>query len=281
MIAELRHLRAPARRGEALDRVHPPGRHAPADDDQPVRHPHLGRQHPGPAQPDAGVGDRGGALSTTRSTASATTWWSRCRPSRSAWGSPAQDVVDLPGEEGGRRPRRRPPPSSSFDVGQVYRVLKHNDSLVLFRQMQEPSRRAAGVYIPPTTEALVLDMTRSDQAAAGRQGSRCPPCCRCPTTATGAAWAPTGAAFWFDQATNFAMTERGLAFYVTEWRYENNRESIDQQAGLPRRAQPRRARGQRGGAARHRTSGAAFGVVADPVAPARLLHQPPQARWAR
>ena len=108
----------------------------------------------------------------------------------------------------------------------------------------------------PSTEAVVVDLRDPDQAAPGRARWCCP---RWPLPyyrywcGMGAYWG----GFWFQEVASFAMTEQGFAFFVSEWRYEDNRSDDDQQAAVPRRAQPRRARGEREGAARHATSGAA------------------------
>ena len=59
---ELRHVPAPERRGAPIDRVHPSGDDAAADDDQPVRHAHLDREPARPGQPTGGVDRRAGPL---------------------------------------------------------------------------------------------------------------------------------------------------------------------------------------------------------------------------
>ena len=107
-------------------------------------------------------------------------------------------------------------------MGQVYRVLKHDKSLVLFRQKQGPTR-ARACYVPPSTEALVVDMRDPGQPRlAGKVAL--------PTLALPyyRYWCGMGAywgGFWFEDAASFAMTERGSPSTSSEWRYENNRPS--------------------------------------------------------
>ena len=110
------------------------------------------------------------------------------------WGSPSQDLATFRVKKAGGD-MENAPVLAKFEVGQVYRVLKHNDSsLVLFRQIQNPRNdpTAACTY-PPTTEALVVDMRNPASPAPGGQGQGAHDERRA-TTPTGAAWAPTTAA---------------------------------------------------------------------------------------
>jgi Beta propeller domain/LVIVD repeat len=135
------------------------------------------------------------------------------------WGSPSQDLATFRVKKAGGD-MENAPVLAKFEVGQVYRVLKHNDSsLVLFRQLQDPRNTPmAGVYYPPTTEALVVDMRNP---AAPRLAGKV----KVPMMSVGyyPYWCGMGAyygGFWFGQENNFATTERGLAFYTSEYQYE-------------------------------------------------------------
>ena len=86
------------------------------------------------------------------------------------WGNPNQDLATFRVKKAGGD-LENAPVLAKFDVGQVYRVLKHNDSsLVLFRQLQDRQHAEARHLLPPTTEALVVDMRNPAAPAAGRQG---------------------------------------------------------------------------------------------------------------
>jgi hypothetical protein len=136
-----------------------------------------------------------------------------------SWGSPNQDLASFRVRKAGGD-LENTPVLASFEVGQVYRVLKHNDSsLVLFRQLQDPRNAPnSGIYYPPSTEALVVDMRNP---AAPRLAGKV----KVPTMNVGyyPYWCGMGAyygGFWFDQESNFATTERGLAFYSSEYVYQ-------------------------------------------------------------
>jgi hypothetical protein len=154
-------------------------------------------------------------------------------------------------------------PLASFDVGGVYRVLKHEHSLVLFRQNQKVDPRT-GVPSQPSTEAVVVDLRDpSKPRLAGKV-----------TLSTLSVpyylyWCGLGAywgGFWFDNVASFAMTDRGFAFYVAEWRYENNQSSmVNRLIFLDVRDPdaPTVSEKQLPGS----YEWGAFGMVADPVAP--------------
>ncbi len=156
------------------------------------------------------------------------------------------------------------PVLATFEAGQVYRVLKHDRSLVLFRQKQSIDPRT-GVYVPPTSEALVVDLR--DPASPRMAGK-----VELPTLAVPyyPYWCGMGAywgGFWFDNVANFAMTERGFAFYVSEWRYENGQSSMTSKLlfldvrdpDAPAASEEKLPDGYEWGS---------FGVVADPAEPA-------------
>ena len=137
-----------------------------------------------------------------------------------SWGNPAQDVMTFRVKKAGGD-LDSAVSLKSFDIGQIFRVLKHKDSLVLFRQLQDPrSNPQTGQYFPPTTEALVVDMRNpAEPRLAGKVAV--------PTVAVPyyRYWCGVDAywgGFWFDQEPSFAMTDRGFAFYASEWLYDNN-----------------------------------------------------------
>ena len=86
------------------------------------------------------------------------------------WGNPSQDVATFRVKKaGGDLETRRC--WRSFEVGQVYRVLKHNDSsLVLFRQLQDPatSRAPACTTRPPPRRWWSTCATRPTPRLAGK-----------------------------------------------------------------------------------------------------------------
>jgi hypothetical protein len=132
-----------------------------------------------------------------------------------SWGSPAQDVMTFRVKKAGGD-LEDAVTIKSFDIGQIFRVLKHKDSLVLFRQTPDPRANGkGGVYYPPMTEALVLDMRNpAEPRLAGKT--------KVPTAALPyyRYWCGVDAywgGFWFDQDTTFAMVDRGLVFYAAEW----------------------------------------------------------------
>ena len=114
-------------------------------------------------------------------------------------------------------------PLAVFEVGQVYRVLKHDKSLVLFRQKQKVDPRT-GVYQPPSSEAVVVDL--SNPAAPKMAGKVALPTLAVPYyrfwCGVGAYWG----GFWFQDVASFAMTEQGFAFFISEWRGEGGRPPI-------------------------------------------------------
>jgi hypothetical protein len=180
-----------------------------------------------------------------------------------AWGSPSQDVMTFRVKKAGGD-LDGAAAIKEFDIGQIFRVLKHDDSLVLFRQIQNPQVGSKGEYVPPTTEALILDLRNPvEPRLAGRV--------KVPTVSVPyyRYWCGMGAywgGFWFDQETNFAMTKRGLAFYVTEYRYENNQSTYVQKLVFLDVRNPDAPTVSEAALPASDEWGA-FGVVADPVDP--------------
>jgi hypothetical protein len=132
------------------------------------------------------------------------------------YGGPSQDVATFRVKKAGGS-LDEAPSLASFEVGQIYRVLKHDNALVLFRQVLK-SQTPGGMYVPPTTEALVVDLRNPLQPRlAGKVAV--------PLMNIGyyPYWCGLGAywgSYWFAYENNFATTERGLAFYTSEYRYE-------------------------------------------------------------
>ena len=135
-----------------------------------------------------------------------------------AWGSVSQDVATFRVKKAGGAAVDEAPAVWSLDVGQVYRTFKHDNSLVLFRQVQDPKTDPQrGVYVPPSTEALVIDMRNP---AAPRLAGRT----KVPMLSFGyyPYWCGMSAywgGYWFDQQNNFAATDRGLVFYNNQYEY--------------------------------------------------------------
>ena len=111
--------------------------------------------------------------------------------------------------------------SKSIDIGQVSQVYKHDNSLVLMRQVSNGRYdQNTGQYVPPRSEALVMDFRDpANPRLAGRVAI--------PMVNSGyyRFWCGTGAywgGFWFDHQQNFATTSQGLAFYTQEWKQRGN-----------------------------------------------------------
>jgi hypothetical protein len=132
-----------------------------------------------------------------------------------AWGNPAQDVMTFRVKKAGGD-LDDAPVLKSFDVGQIFRVLKHDSSLVLFRQVADPrSKPSTGTYFPPTTEALIVDMT--NPAAPRMAGKVSVPTLAVPYYRYWCGMDAYWGGFWFDQNAAFAMVDRGFAFYASDW----------------------------------------------------------------
>jgi hypothetical protein len=182
-----------------------------------------------------------------------------------AWGNPAQDVVTFRVKKAGGNADEAPV-LASFDIGRVYRTFKHTDSLVLFRQVSDGKVDQMGNYIPPSTEAVVVDLR--NPAAPRLAGRVTVPVLQVPFyrfwCGMGAYWG----GFWFDEVENFALTERGLAFQVSEWRYENNQGfAVNKLVFLDLRDPDAPKVSEETLPATNAYEWGAFGMVADPVAP--------------
>jgi hypothetical protein len=140
-----------------------------------------------------------------------------------AWGNPSQDVLTFRVKKAGGN-LDEAPVLGSLDVGRVYRVFKHDNSLVLFRQLSEGRIDERGNYLPPSTEAVVMDLR--NPAAPRLAGRVAVPVLQVPYYRFWCGMSAYWGGFWFDQVENFALTERGLAFQVSEWRLESGKETV-------------------------------------------------------
>jgi hypothetical protein len=135
-----------------------------------------------------------------------------------AWGSASQDVATFRVRKAGGPAVDDAPVLKSFDVGQVYRVFKHNESLVLFRQVNNQRVDAGGVYVPPSSEALVVDMR--DPANPRLAGRTSMPILNFGYYRFWCGMSAYWGSYWFDQSSDFAITDRGLAFYSNQYEYQ-------------------------------------------------------------
>jgi hypothetical protein len=106
---------------------------------------------------------------------------------------------------------------ASFRVGQVSRVIKSGDKLVLFRTVHAAKDgRGGGEYVPPETVALVYDL--ADPRDPKRGGTVRLPQETMPyyRFACGGYWG----GYWFDQGSNFTETEHGLVFLTQVWNHD-------------------------------------------------------------
>jgi hypothetical protein len=105
-------------------------------------------------------------------------------------------------------------PAATFSVGQVQRVIKHGERLVLFREARR-AKYDQGGYVPSQVEAVIYDLRDPTKPrAAGRVAI---PAMSVPYArfycGVGAYWG----GYWFDQAADWATTDRGLVFFTEEY----------------------------------------------------------------
>jgi hypothetical protein len=182
-----------------------------------------------------------------------------------AWGNPTQDVLTFRVKRAGGNVDEAPI-VKSIDIGRVYRVLKHSNRLVLFRQVTEGRVDSRGMFIPPTTEAVVLDF--SDPTNPRLAGRVIVPVLQVPYYRFWCGMDAYFGGFWFDQVNNFAITERGIAFQVSEWRYEDNKSwAINKLVFLDLRDADAPQVSEQGLPDSQAYEWGTFGMVADPMAP--------------
>ncbi|HEY0715470.1 MAG TPA: beta-propeller domain-containing protein, partial [Polyangia bacterium] len=133
-----------------------------------------------------------------------------------SWGWVSDDVTSFRVRKAGGD-LENAPVLKTMTFGQVSRVLKHDNSLVLFRQAAlAPDGSQPNVAGPPGNEALVLDF--STPAAPRVAGKVTVPTMSVPYyrfwCGMGAYWG----GYWFGQENNFATTSDGFTFLSTEWR---------------------------------------------------------------
>ncbi len=183
----------------------------------------------------------------------------------SAWGNPGQDLLTFRVKKAGGN-LDEAPIVASLDVGRVYRVLKHDSSLVLFRQLDQGRVDQRGIYLPPTNEAVVLDLT--DPTRPRLAGRISVPLLQVPYYRFWCGMDAYFGGFWFDQVNNFAMTERGLAFQVSEWRSDNDRSwMVNKLVFLDLRDPDAPAVSEQALPDTGSYEWGSFGMVADPMAP--------------
>ncbi len=119
-------------------------------------------------------------------------------------------------------------PVASFAVGQVSRVVKHGNKLVMFRTIQpdKPAVPVAGPqpYVPPSTEAFVYDLSNPARPVPGGR-------VKIPTQVMpyyrfycGMGW---WGGYWFDNnGSNWASTDAGLVFFSREYRPSGNTQTL-------------------------------------------------------
>ena len=105
-------------------------------------------------------------------------------------------------------------PVATFRLGQVTRVLKHGNKLVLFRQ-KRAAEKARGEYIPATNEALVMDL--SDPTKPVAAGVVDLPANVEPEYRFWCGTGGYGGGYWFDQSNNWVATDTGLVFLQSDW----------------------------------------------------------------
>jgi hypothetical protein len=106
-------------------------------------------------------------------------------------------------------------PVATFAVGQVQSVVKHKDQLVLFRMTQN-AKVQGGVYVPPTTVALVYDL--SDPTHPVRGGEATLPQQVMPYYRFWCGWGGYWGSFWFDDSSStWVDTDGAIVFITQDW----------------------------------------------------------------
>jgi len=101
---------------------------------------------------------------------------------------------------------------ASFRIGQVSRVLKHENSLLLFRYVVPEKISATGQYVPPTQEVVVMDMT--DPTKPRLAGSTPMPNNVYPYYQY---WCGGYGGYWFDSQNNWVSTTSGVVMLSQSW----------------------------------------------------------------
>jgi len=105
-------------------------------------------------------------------------------------------------------------PVATFRLGQITRVIKHGEKLVLFRQKWSPNKDPNN-FVPPSNEALVMDLRDPTKPVAA--GSLALPQNLEPQyrfwCGVGGYWG----GYWFDQSSNWVTTATGLVFLQSDW----------------------------------------------------------------
>jgi hypothetical protein len=101
---------------------------------------------------------------------------------------------------------------ATFRIGQVNQVLKHENSLLLFRFVQGEKIGATGQYVPPTQEVVVMDMT--DPAKPKLAGSTPMPSNVYPYYQY---WCGGYGGYWFDNQNNWVSTTSGIVMLSQDW----------------------------------------------------------------
>ncbi len=154
------------------------------------------------------------------------------------------------------------PAVASFRLGQVTRVVKHGNNLVLFRTIYTPKRSPA-VYVEPANEALVMDL--SDPAAPKVAGSITLPRNLQPEYRFWCGGGGYWGGYWFDQTNNWVSTNDALVFLNSDWEGGPNKPRM--QLNVLSLAVPGRPSLQQVTVQGDLWEGL-FGLVADPVDPA-------------
>lgn len=124
---------------------------------------------------------------------------------------------------------------ASFSVGQVQRVLKHGNKLVLFRYLPyDPNNKKSGYYGYRDTEVVIYDL--SVPTAPKLVGQTPLPASVMPYYYFWCGdWGYRGG-YWFDQSSNFTTIDGGVVFLSYSYDYTTNkstRELIFLDLGVP------------------------------------------------
>lgn len=106
-------------------------------------------------------------------------------------------------------------PVASFRLGQVTRVLKHGEKLVLFRTIWPASSNEPKFVGEPANEALVMDL--SDPTKPRPAGTLRLPQSLQPEYRFWCGVGGYGGGYWFDQANNWVATSTALVFLQSWW----------------------------------------------------------------
>ncbi|MDX2019337.1 MAG: beta-propeller domain-containing protein [Deltaproteobacteria bacterium] len=106
------------------------------------------------------------------------------------------------------------PAVATFKLGQITRVIKHGNKLVLFRSIWSQQKNP-NTFVPPSNEALVMDLT--DPTKPVPAGTVALPQNIQPEYRFWCGLGGYWGGYWFDQSYNWVSTDSALVFMQSDW----------------------------------------------------------------